>query len=378
MLGNLSSLRGSTSNPAPRHSDADVRDLGGWASLTVVDYSAGEDEIAKKICEACERDGFFVLINHPISRERIIEAFGLGERLLTETPEAELMEHTVAKLKTSWFGYIPFRTTQVNRKGTPACLRVYNVGKPGSPAYPPLPSPSILREGPSKTLLADISGDCYAIGHRILRLMARAGGVDAEKLLGMHRFEESSGCHLRYLQYPPERDPKDEAEDPRRIMPHTDFGTLTLLFSQPVSGLQILQPDGEWRYVEPSDYGPIVCNVGDILMSMTGGKFQSTWHTVRRPVGVQKDCVRYSMIYFIRPEDDCIVQPLVPFPESETRPFKPIKFETWHHNKIRSTASADYRSDPEPNTRKSWRKMLEAGYPKEDGYGGSVEGVAYA
>ena len=31
---------------------------------------------------------------------------------------------------------------------------------------------------------------------------------------------------------------------------HTDSGTISLLWSQPVVALQILSPDGKWRYVK--------------------------------------------------------------------------------------------------------------------------------
>lgn len=31
---------------------------------------------------------------------------------------------------------------------------------------------------------------------------------------------------------------------------HTDFGTITMLFSQPVAGLQIRVPNGEWKWVK--------------------------------------------------------------------------------------------------------------------------------
>lgn len=30
----------------------------------------------------------------------------------------------------------------------------------------------------------------------------------------------------------------------------TDFGTITILWSQPVSALQILSPDGKWRWIK--------------------------------------------------------------------------------------------------------------------------------
>jgi isopenicillin N synthase-like dioxygenase len=36
-----------------------------------------------------------------------------------------------------------------------------------------------------------------------------------------------------------------------RHMP--DFGTVTVLWSQPVAGLQILSPDGKWRWIRHID-----------------------------------------------------------------------------------------------------------------------------
>jgi isopenicillin N synthase-like dioxygenase len=51
---------------------------------------------------------------------------------------------------------------------------------------------------------------------------------------------------------------------------HTDYGSLTLLFSQTVSGLQVQMPDGEYRDVRPQR-GSIVVNVADTLSFMTKG-----------------------------------------------------------------------------------------------------------
>lgn len=51
---------------------------------------------------------------------------------------------------------------------------------------------------------------------------------------------------------------------------HTDFGSLTLLFSQHVAGLQIRTPEGEWKYVKPVS-GGITCNAADTLTFLTNG-----------------------------------------------------------------------------------------------------------
>lgn len=52
---------------------------------------------------------------------------------------------------------------------------------------------------------------------------------------------------------------------------HTDFGSLTLLFSQHVAGLQIRTPEGDWKYVKHVD-GGITCNIADTLSFLTNGE----------------------------------------------------------------------------------------------------------
>jgi isopenicillin N synthase-like dioxygenase len=52
---------------------------------------------------------------------------------------------------------------------------------------------------------------------------------------------------------------------------HTDFGSLTLLFSQHVAGLQIRTPEAEWKWVKPVQ-GGITCNAADTLSFLTKGK----------------------------------------------------------------------------------------------------------
>lgn len=48
---------------------------------------------------------------------------------------------------------------------------------------------------------------------------------------------------------------------------HTDFGTTTLLFSVPITCLQIWGRDQVWRYVKYNP-GSLVVNIGDTLERM--------------------------------------------------------------------------------------------------------------
>lgn len=100
---------------------------------------------------------------------------------------------------------------------------------------------------------------------------------------------------------------------------HTDFGSLTLLFSQHVAGLQIRTPEGTWKYVKPVS-GGITCNAADTLTFLTNGRYlclkmlvsklttmagfiKSTIHRVVTPPKDQIDIPRLGLLYFSRPGD---------------------------------------------------------------------------
>lgn len=89
---------------------------------------------------------------------------------------------------------------------------------------------------------------------------------------------------------------------------HTDYNTLTFLFHQPVSGLQVQTPSG-WKYVRsPPDQ--IIVNVADALEFLSGGYLKSTVHRVVRPPQDQNQKPRLSLIYFARPEADVMLEPV--------------------------------------------------------------------
>jgi isopenicillin N synthase-like dioxygenase len=50
---------------------------------------------------------------------------------------------------------------------------------------------------------------------------------------------------------------------------HTDFGLTTLLFSVPISCLQVWGRDEQWYYV-PYKPGTLVINIGDTLEIVSG------------------------------------------------------------------------------------------------------------
>jgi isopenicillin N synthase-like dioxygenase len=103
---------------------------------------------------------------------------------------------------------------------------------------------------------------------------------------------------FRVFHYPP-GDDRDWG-----VAEHTDYGLLTLLAQDDRGGLQVRGPAG-WVDV-PADPGVLVCNLGDMLERLTGGRYRSTPHRVRNASG--RD--RLSFPLFYDPSWDATVVPL--------------------------------------------------------------------
>lgn len=86
---------------------------------------------------------------------------------------------------------------------------------------------------------------------------------------------------LNSYQFPPD----DTALEPGQVGmgAHTDYGIVTILWADPVRGLQILDDDGTWHDVLPAD-GALLINLGDLLARWTNDRWISTMHRVLAPV----------------------------------------------------------------------------------------------
>ena len=127
--------------------------------------------------------------------------------------------------------------------------------------------------------------------------------LPSNTLRALHRLYSISGDQVRFLKAPPQ--PIDDRQV--ALGAHTDFGTLTVLFNR-VGGLQVLPPsppdkEPQWMYVKPLQ-GHAIVNLGDALSKFTNGLLRSNMHRVVSPPGLQAEEIRYSLVYFSRPEDD--------------------------------------------------------------------------
>lgn len=107
---------------------------------------------------------------------------------------------------------------------------------------------------------------------------------------------------FRIFHYPPI---DGTGDDEWGVGEHTDYGLLTLLGQDHHGGLQVKTLDGGWIDVQPEP-GVLVCNIGDMLERLTGGRYRSTPHRVRNTSGTS----RLSYPYFFDPSWDAQVPSL--------------------------------------------------------------------
>lgn len=156
-----------------------------------------------------------------------------------------------------------------------------------------------------------------------------------------HRDDKRSNTTLVLLHYP-----KQDYEAGMGHNKHTDIGSLTLLFTEQW-GLQLQSTEGtEWAYVAPRD-GHAIINVGDSLRFLSGKKFNSCLHRV---VPVANDEDRYSIAYFLRPENSV---------QYEDTDGKEVTAQKWHDDK--------YVMFGEPHEKQAMSAMLTGGMERRLG-----------
>jgi isopenicillin N synthase-like dioxygenase len=110
-----------------------------------------------------------------------------------------------------------------------------------------------------------------------------------------------------------------------RMGAHSDYGSCTLLLADPVPGLQIVAPDGEWCDVLPAS-GAFLVNLGDLLAEWTNDRWSSTLHrVVPPPAGTTGAFRRRSIAFFYEANHDALVEVLPTCTSADNPPrYEPI------------------------------------------------------
>ncbi|KXS17727.1 Clavaminate synthase-like protein [Gonapodya prolifera JEL478] len=293
---------------AATHSTADKLE---FAPLEVIDLSLlntpRRHEVITQVDKACREIGFFAIVNFPaISREDVDRAFEISKNLFALPLEEKKKFDMEARGKGNYFGYKAVGQQTLDSQGTPDGNEFFNTPKTDTWLLPQ-PEPILS----NREFLDSFLSRCHAICTELLEIFAEVvevplaeGGKEFFKQY--HRYQERSGDQLRMVRV---QSGGDESAEQLKMAAHTDFGTTTLVFSQPVMGLQIELNDGTWKYVRHHE-GAIIVNIGDAMQFWTNGYLRSNFHRVVRPPAHQNHLTRYSLVYFLRPENSVLLNPI--------------------------------------------------------------------
>jgi isopenicillin N synthase-like dioxygenase len=290
-------------------------------ALPVIDVEAliGDREVSA-LRHACETHGFFFITNHGVDHSLEARLEELTVQLFALSPEA-LERISMPRGGLAWRGWFPLGGELTS--GVPDVKEGVYFGDelgdddPRVRARLPMHGQNLfpgelpeLRE----VVLAWISAQ-RLLAARVMQGLAASLGLPRTHFEATLTRDPLS--LFRIFHYPP---PRDAERERWGVGEHTDYGLLTLLKQDDCGGLEVKTPQG-WVDATPIP-GTFVCNLGDMLDRMTGGRYRSTPHRVRNSSGRH----RFSWPYFFDPSFDARVQPL---PGVSARPADQDAAERW-------------------------------------------------
>ncbi|ESK83880.1 Clavaminate synthase-like protein [Moniliophthora roreri MCA 2997] len=281
-----------------------------YADLAIIDLSKastaeGRQALANQITKAMHEHGFFYAVNHGYTREQTNRIFSIANIVFDGVSEEEKKLY-MGESESIYEGYKPKQTWKI-QNGIRDQIEHYNINrKVGQREHPKAVRPFL------DDLKAFAEHNHYNILFPILRLLALGLELPEDTLVKQHNFDASGESSVRFMKYHPRTAEEEDMTKNVWLKGHTDIGSITILWSQPVGGLQILSPDGEWRWIRHID-NALVVNTGDAIDFLCGGYYPATRHRVIQPPADQKNCPRLGVFYFSMADDDT---KLVPHEES--------------------------------------------------------------
>ncbi|KAI0783194.1 Clavaminate synthase-like protein [Abortiporus biennis] len=280
-----------------------------YADLAIIDLSKastaeGRAELAIQARDSVKEHGFLYVINHGWTQDQNKRIFDIADFTFSQVSDEEKKRYESKILETSTYrGYKPRQFWHIDA-GVHDQIEHYNTNRDVNKQ----PHPEIIRP-----LLPEIDAfakhNHFDILFPILRLLAAGMELPEDTFINKHRFDAAGETSVRFMNYP--RSEEDEGKTNQVwLKGHTDIGSITILWSQPVSALQILSKDGKWRHIRHMD-NALVINTGDALEFLSGGYYKPTIHRVIQPPKDQRGYTRVGAFYFVMPDDEVKLAPLV-------------------------------------------------------------------
>ncbi|PSN59494.1 Clavaminate synthase-like protein [Corynespora cassiicola Philippines] len=299
------------------------------AKIAVVSFDrflhGNDDEkraVARELYDAFSTVGWVYIKDHGIPQSRVDEIFGLAKTFF-DLPLEKKLDWRLKDAEVNQ-GYTADGDEANGGIDHKECYEHRRFNNPLCPTEKDLPA--------FKPTLDDFYQQCLTLGLNVLTCLAMA------MELGDNFFDKittKADPQLRLIRYPSIERKVIEQEGHARIIPHTDFGLCTLLFQDNVGGLEV-DPfhTGDFKPAVPVP-GTVLINIADLLQRLTNDRCRSTIHRVVSPK-VAGDILpsRYSIPFFIHPDPDVLIDPVVK-DEGEVKKYEPVFAGEWRNYNTR-------------------------------------------
>ncbi|KIP02802.1 hypothetical protein PHLGIDRAFT_130532 [Phlebiopsis gigantea 11061_1 CR5-6] len=292
---------------APSQEDLD------YANLAIIDLSKystpeGRAELVDELRDAVRTYGFFYVINHGMTNEQTRRIFDIADVPFSQVSDEEKQKYAGKMREVGTYqGYKLRKYWHING-GVRDQIENYNINKQVHNKEHPVAVRPLMSEIETFT-----KHNHFNVLHPILRLLATSLELPEDTLTTIHGYEAPGDTWLRFMKYYPRSEEEEAQSGNIWLKGHTDFGSITLLWSQPVSALQIMTPEGKWKWVRHIE-NALVVNSGDSLEFLSGGFYKPTIHRVVQPPSDQRGYPRLGAFYFAVPDDNVRLVPLMQSP----------------------------------------------------------------
>jgi isopenicillin N synthase-like dioxygenase len=284
-------------------------------------------DLGREVDTAAREFGFFQITGHRLPQERIdamvaasTEFFSLPVEIKSRcTPADPAINRGYAARGTEALSY------SIGRDAPPDLFEAFNIGEDhvdySDPFYAAEQdgafAPNIWPQWPPdlRPALVSYFESARQLALTLTEVFAVALGLQPGWFTP---FVDRSTTTMRAIRYERRSGEGDPLPGQQRMGAHTDYGIVTVLWAEPVAGLQIVAPDGGWIDVIPADEA-LVINLGDLTAQWTNDQWRSTVHRVVPPTAANGPAVRRSAAFFLDGNWDAVIECL-PTCASEDKP----------------------------------------------------------
>ncbi len=285
--------------------------------------SLASPNAARELDEAASTIGFFQVADHAVPVDTIdamrtaTDAFfarPLEEKRRWASPSPDINRGYAAK-GTEALSY------SIGVDSPPDLFEAFNLGPDDvDPASPLAATPFFTAniwpdDAPDlRHALVAYFSEVRGLAHRLTALFATALHLQSDYF---ESFTSHSTDTLRVNHYERRSNEDRPAAGQLGMGAHTDYGIVTVLYADQVSGLQLLSAQNTWVDVQPEP-GCFMINLGDLTAQWTNDRWRSTLHRVLPPPPNSR---RRSVAFFHDGNYDAVVECLPTCATSE-RPAK--------------------------------------------------------